>query len=92
MKGIVKQPFIYSLKNYKFIFQPSNDNGGGTGFFINSKSNYRVLKEIRNKVEIILDCRKKFIIGSVYRHPKYSFEDFKESFTYLENYSTVYTN
>ena len=78
------------LQGYnEFIFEPTETDYGGTGFYINEKHDHIVRDDLTRNfpsdfeaffVEIILPDRKNLVIGCIYRHPssKLSVNDFNE--------------
>ena len=81
---------ISSLDGYKFINKPCNGTAGGTGFFIKSNIEYNIIDNLELKlidvddmwIELNLANNKKLTIGSIYRHPSYSFNEFQTKLTY----------
>ena len=73
----------------EFVFEPTETDYGGTGFYIKDKHDYIVRPDLKLNspsdheamfVELILPDRKNLIIGCIYRHPssKLSVSDFNE--------------
>ena len=81
------------IPGYEFIFEPTQSNFGGTGFYIKNNLDYIIRDDLKiNKkndheaifIELILHNRKNLIVGCVYRHAgtKLALSDFNDY--YLE--------
>ena len=77
--------FIHSLKNYNYISRPGSNKAGGTGLFIHSNIDYNIINNLQFNldncedlwVEIELNNNNKITLGSIYRHPTYDIDNFK---------------
>ena len=80
------------LQGYnEFVFEPTETNFGGTGFFINEKHDFMRRDDLKMNspsdfegmfVEILLPDRKNLVVGCIYRHPssKLPLNDFNEQY------------
>ena len=72
---------IKILVHNEFIFEPTETNCGGTGFYIKNNVDYITRKDLQINssshfesifIEIIFPNKKNFIVGCIYRHPNSS--------------------
>lgn len=80
------KPFIFNLKNYNFINQPSENIGGGAGIFIKKDINYSIINNYNLNltkcediwINVQISTNKNIIISSIYRHPHHDIKQFQE--------------
>ena len=85
------KPFIYKLKGYNFISNLNNSRAGGSGLFIKDNINYKLISlydlKIQNCediwVDLTISTNKHIVIGSIYRHPVYDINEFKNKFAHI---------
>ena len=74
-----------SLAQYSFLHKDSKTNAGGVALYVKRKIEFSVKDKIHFNIngckdlwiEIKQNLGKKIIVGVIYRHPKYNFQEFQ---------------
>lgn len=78
--------FLYKLEGYDFLENNSNIRSGGCAIFIKSEMDFELIKDYSlndpntNELWLLINLSKgyKLVIGSLYRHPNYLFNEFEK--------------
>ncbi len=81
------RPFTKALAGYNFIHEVSPSNSGGVGFFILDCHIFKSAKDFNLNVydcedmwiKVNISMNKFLVIGVIYRHPDYNFNNFQDS-------------
>ena len=77
----------YNLPGFYFLHTKSPSNSGGVAFFISNQYNAEIIHDYDLNVkdcedlwiEVDMSPKRPLVIGTIYRHPRYSFDLFEDS-------------
>ena len=81
------KPLLYTLKGYSFHHSCGNNKSAGAGFFIKHNLNFKIINNYNLNVincdeiwaELTIPGSKSIIFCSLYRHPEYQIDEFKNN-------------